>query len=142
MSGQPLLKPVASCGREVLSKLSVHVEMASRINREMDERSLVDLGKLEQDLVYGEATSKEVINFLSAHPAVPAFDKVNLPVVVFLIFPWWYTSITSKVARTCSLTHKWLFNSGSKAVLAKIFNIVTSRNGMARLIEVTGTECL
>lgn len=132
MSGQPLLKPVASCGREVLSKLSVHVEMASRINREMDERSLVDLGKLEQDLVYGEATSKEVINFLSAHPAVPASDKVNLPVVVLLIFPWQCTSITSKVARTCSLIHKCWFNSGSKAILADILILLQAGNCMAR----------
>jgi syntaxin-binding protein 1 len=65
--------------REQLARLSVHVEIASRINRAIDERALVELGKLEQDLVYGEATSKEVITFLSTRPAVPASDKVSNP---------------------------------------------------------------
>ena len=56
----------------------MHIELAGRINAAIDERDLVDLGKLEQDLVFGDATSKEVINFLSNHPAVPATDKAGL----------------------------------------------------------------
>jgi len=66
------------CAREQLGRLYAHVELASRINRAIDERALEDLGTLEQDLVYGDATSKEVITFLSNKDnagALPA-DKV------------------------------------------------------------------
>ena len=34
--------------RDQLAKLSVHVEIASELNRQIDERRLTDLGKLEQ----------------------------------------------------------------------------------------------
>ena len=54
------------------------MELASRINRAIDERALEELGTLEQDLVYGDATSREVITFLSNRDnagALPA-DKV------------------------------------------------------------------
>eukprot|EP00884_Botryococcus_braunii_P006265 jgi/Botrbrau1/1563/Bobra.0107s0050.1 len=64
--------------REQLARLSVHVEVASSLNRIIDSRRLVDLGKLEQDLVFGDATSKEVINFLSTFPDLAAEDKVRL----------------------------------------------------------------
>ena len=66
--------------REQLAKLYAHVELASRINRAIDERALEELGTLEQDLVYGDATSREVITFLSNRDnsgALPA-DKVAL----------------------------------------------------------------
>ena len=56
------------------------MELASRINRAIDERALEELGTLEQDLVYGDATSREVITFLSNRDnsgALPA-DKVDL----------------------------------------------------------------
>ncbi len=69
--------------REQLARLSVHVEIASRINREIDDRALIVLGKLEQDLVFGDATSKEVIQFLQDHAAIPANDKVPLFTLVF-----------------------------------------------------------
>ena len=64
--------------REQLSRLNVHVELAARINRALEEKSLTDLGKLEQDLVFGDATSKEVISYLSSPAAsnLPAEDKV------------------------------------------------------------------
>ena len=63
--------------REQLARLAVHIELAGRINAALDARNLVDLGRLEQDLVFGDATSKEVINFLSNHASVPASDKVR-----------------------------------------------------------------
>ncbi|KAK9906798.1 hypothetical protein WJX75_008240 [Coccomyxa subellipsoidea] len=64
--------------REQLARLSVHVELASRINREIDDRALIVLGKLEQDLVFGDATSKEVIQFLQDYQHIPATDKERL----------------------------------------------------------------
>ncbi|KAK9819584.1 hypothetical protein WJX72_000024 [[Myrmecia] bisecta] len=65
--------------REQLAKLSVHVEIASKINKLLDEKNLTDLGKLEQDLVFGDATSKEVITYLSSSgQALSAEDKTRL----------------------------------------------------------------
>ena len=63
--------------REQLARLAVHVEIASRINKATEERALTTLGKLEQDLVFGDATSKEVIAFLAAHGSTPAQEKVR-----------------------------------------------------------------
>lgn len=63
--------------REQLARLSVHVEIASLLNKTIDSRRLVDLGKLEQDLVFGDATSKEVINFLSSFADLTTEDKVR-----------------------------------------------------------------
>lgn len=60
-----------------LSKLAAHVEIASKLNGRIDGDALAQLGKLEQDLVYGDATSKEVIAFLTANQAIPATDKVG-----------------------------------------------------------------
>ncbi len=62
---------------EQLGRLAVHVEIASRINKAIEERALVALGKLEQDLVFGDATSKEVIAFLAGHGATPAQEKAR-----------------------------------------------------------------
>lgn len=64
--------------REQLTALNTHVELASKLNAAIDARDLVELGKLEQDLVYGDATSKEVVAFLTAHPNLPPTDKVRL----------------------------------------------------------------
>ncbi|PSC68723.1 SM Sec1-family [Micractinium conductrix] len=64
--------------RDQLSKLAAHVEIASRLNSAIDAHALTDVGKLEQDLVYGDCTSKEVIALLTANPHIPAVDKVRL----------------------------------------------------------------
>lgn len=64
-----------SC-REQLSRLSVHVEIASKINRMIEAKDLTDVGKLEQDLVFGDATSKEIITYISANQKMSAEDKV------------------------------------------------------------------
>lgn len=64
--------------RDQLSKLAAHVEIASKLNTRINDDALTELGKLEQDLVYGDATSKEVIAFLTAHQSIPASDKVRL----------------------------------------------------------------
>ena len=62
--------------REQLSRLSVHVEIASKINQMIDAKDLTDLGKLEQDLVFGDATSKEIITYISTNQKMSAEDKV------------------------------------------------------------------
>lgn len=63
--------------RDQLAQLGAHVEIAHILNRAIDAHRLTDLGKLEQDLVYGDATSKELITFLSANQMLPAQDKVR-----------------------------------------------------------------
>lgn len=63
---------------EKLARLGAHVEIASKLNQLIEQNRLAELGKLEQDLVYGDATSKEVINFLSTNQTLPAADKVRL----------------------------------------------------------------
>ncbi|KAK2079353.1 hypothetical protein QBZ16_003044 [Prototheca wickerhamii] len=45
--------------REQLARLAAHVELATQLTRAVEEGSLTELGRLEQDLVFGDATSKE-----------------------------------------------------------------------------------
>ncbi|KAG2658211.1 hypothetical protein PVAP13_1KG159500 [Panicum virgatum] len=47
-----------------IDKLSLHVEIAGKLNNIIREQCLRDVGQLEQDLVFGDAGTKEVINFL------------------------------------------------------------------------------
>ena len=54
----------------------MHVEIASKINKIIDDKDLTDLGKLEQDLVFGDATSKEIITYISTNQKMSAEDKV------------------------------------------------------------------
>jgi BioD-like phosphotransacetylase family protein len=67
--------------RESLSQLAVHVEMASRLNAAVDSMKLAELSALEQSLVFGEASVKELIAYLTA-AAGPAgcsqADKLRL----------------------------------------------------------------
>lgn len=74
----PAWSPSPCPCREQLSQLSVHVEIASKINRIIEEKNLTELGKLEQDLVFGDATSKEVITYLSANQNLLPEDKVGM----------------------------------------------------------------
>lgn len=55
----------------------MHVEIASKINKIIDDKDLTDLGKLEQDLVFGDATSKEIITYISTNQKMSAADKVR-----------------------------------------------------------------
>lgn len=55
----------------------MHVEIASKINRIIEAKDLTALGKLEQDLVFGDATSKEIITYISANQKIAAEDKVG-----------------------------------------------------------------
>ncbi|KAL2669173.1 hypothetical protein AAZV13_01G171100 [Glycine max] len=50
---------------EQIDKLSLHVEIAGKINRIIRESGLRELGQLEQDLVFGDATTKDVIKFFT-----------------------------------------------------------------------------
>ncbi|CAH8391570.1 unnamed protein product [Eruca vesicaria subsp. sativa] len=59
---------------EQIDKLSLHVEIARKINDLIREQGLREIGQLEQDLVFGDAGMKDVIKFLSTVDA-----KKNTP---------------------------------------------------------------
>lgn len=64
--------------REQLSKLAVHVELASKLSAAIEAGHLTDIGALEQAMAYGDAGSKEMIALLTGPLAAklqPA-DKV------------------------------------------------------------------
>jgi syntaxin-binding protein 1 len=44
--------------------LIISLQIAGKINRIIREMGLRELGQLEQDLVFGDAGAKDVINFL------------------------------------------------------------------------------
>jgi syntaxin-binding protein 1 len=50
--------------REQLQKLSLHTTIAEEINAAIKLRRLNDVGKLEQELIFGDATSKDVLRLL------------------------------------------------------------------------------
>ena len=64
--------------REQLKRLSLHVHIATKLNMLSKQMGLHEIGKLEQDLVYGNATSKEVIKLLGGRSHVKEEDKVRL----------------------------------------------------------------
>lgn len=44
------------------------MQIADKINKIIRDLGLKEVGQLEQDLVFGDAGTKEVINFLRTHP--------------------------------------------------------------------------
>eukprot|EP00889_Picochlorum_renovo_P002563 jgi/Picre1/29593/NNA_004978.t1 len=61
-----------------LRTLNTHVEIASRLNKDIDAGRLAEFGTLEQEIVCGDATSKELISFLSSNQLLDRFDKLRL----------------------------------------------------------------
>lgn len=51
--------------RDILSKLSMHIFISSELKAVLNARSLTDLGGLEQDLVYGDKNSQDLIKYLA-----------------------------------------------------------------------------
>lgn len=64
--------------REQLSRLGLHSEMASQVGAMIRSNDLQDLGKLEQDLVYGEASTKDLLAYLQKRTDMSALDKIRL----------------------------------------------------------------
>ncbi|KAJ1279159.1 hypothetical protein BS78_04G133800 [Paspalum vaginatum] len=61
-----------------VDKLSLHVEIAGKLNNIIREQCLRDVGQLEQDLVFGDAGTKELINFLRTQLGVSRENKLRL----------------------------------------------------------------
>lgn len=72
--------------RDQLSKLSVHVEIASNLNTVIEEGRLAELGKLEQDVVFGDVSSKEVLAYYTANGAnMPWQDRVRDLIILWIL---------------------------------------------------------
>ncbi|KAI3687468.1 hypothetical protein L1987_81165 [Smallanthus sonchifolius] len=72
---------------EQMDRLSLHVGIAGKINSIIRETGLRDLGQLEQDLVFGDAGTKDVINFLREQTDVTDESKVRLLMIYAATHP-------------------------------------------------------
>ncbi|KAG6688859.1 hypothetical protein I3842_11G145700 [Carya illinoinensis] len=72
---------------EQIDKLSLHVEIAGKINRTIRESGLRELGQLEQDLVFGDAGMKDVIKFLTTKEDTIRENKLRLLMILVAIYP-------------------------------------------------------
>ncbi|KHN04763.1 SNARE-interacting protein KEULE [Glycine soja] len=89
MSTRDLQKMVQALPQysEQIDKLSLHVEIAGKINRIIRESGLRELGKLEQDLVFGDAGMKDVIKFLTTYEDTSRENKLRLLMILASIYP-------------------------------------------------------
>ncbi|CAN4125823.1 unnamed protein product [Withania somnifera] len=72
---------------EQKERLSSHVEIAGEINKVIRETGLRELGQLEQDLVFGDAGTKEVIHFLRSKQDTSGENKLRLMMVYASVYP-------------------------------------------------------
>ncbi|KAL5748575.1 hypothetical protein ACOSQ2_025872 [Xanthoceras sorbifolium] len=72
---------------EQIDKLSLHVEIAGKINRIIRELELRELGQLEQDLVFGDAGLKDVIKYLTTKEDASRENKLRLLMILAAIYP-------------------------------------------------------
>jgi syntaxin-binding protein 1 len=70
-----------------IDKLTLHVEIAGKLNNIIKEQHLKDVGQLEQDLVFGDAGTKELINFLRSRLDVSCENKLRLLMIYASINP-------------------------------------------------------
>ncbi|KAI3940925.1 hypothetical protein MKW92_036156 [Papaver armeniacum] len=72
---------------EQIDKLSLHVEIAGKINRIIKEMGLRDFGQLEQDLVFGDAGPSEVKKFLRTKQDATRENKLRLMMIYSVAYP-------------------------------------------------------
>ncbi|KAK3033696.1 hypothetical protein RJ639_033920, partial [Escallonia herrerae] len=72
---------------EQTEKLSIHADIAAKLNRLVGELGLKELGQLEQDLVFGDAGTDEVLNYLGTKPDVTSENKLRLLMIYAAIYP-------------------------------------------------------
>uniref|UniRef100_A0A1D1XCK2 SNARE-interacting protein KEULE n=1 Tax=Anthurium amnicola TaxID=1678845 RepID=A0A1D1XCK2_9ARAE len=89
MSTRDLQKMVQALPQysEQVDKLSLHVDIAGKLNKLIRELELRDVGQLEQDLVFGDAGTKEVINFLRTHQNSTPENKLRLLMIYAALYP-------------------------------------------------------
>ncbi|XP_019252325.1 PREDICTED: SNARE-interacting protein KEULE isoform X2 [Nicotiana attenuata] len=72
---------------EQIEKLSLHVDIAGKLNRIIRESSLKEIGQLEQNLVFGDAGTKDLINFLRVNQDVTRENKLRLLMIYAAVHP-------------------------------------------------------
>ncbi|KAL2234000.1 protein transport Sec1a isoform X1 [Sesamum indicum] len=72
---------------EQMEKLSIHVQIAGKLNKIIRDVGLRQLGQLEQDLVFGDAGTKEVIHFLRSNQNAPCENKLRLLMIYGCVYP-------------------------------------------------------
>ncbi|XP_076951952.1 protein transport Sec1a-like [Bidens hawaiensis] len=70
-----------------MEKLSLHVELAGKINAKIGEDGLRDLGQIEQDLVFGDAGYKELVEYLEESGDTNDENKLRLLMIYALADP-------------------------------------------------------
>ncbi|KAL0538461.1 hypothetical protein IC582_027482 [Cucumis melo] len=72
---------------EQVEKITLHVEIAGKVNKLIRELGLRDLGQLEQDLVFGDAGAKDVINYLRTNQNASPENKLRLLMIYASVYP-------------------------------------------------------
>ncbi|KAJ9539474.1 hypothetical protein OSB04_032207 [Centaurea solstitialis] len=72
---------------EQMEKLSLHVEIAGKINQVISQEGLRDLGQIEQDIVFGDAGHEELLEYLSEHEDGGVENMVRLMMIYALADP-------------------------------------------------------
>lgn len=72
---------------EQIEKLSLHVDIAGKINKIIRESGLKEVGQLEQDLVFGDAATKDLLNFLKVKEDVSRENKLRLMMIYAAVYP-------------------------------------------------------
>ncbi|KAK2992614.1 hypothetical protein RJ640_015970 [Escallonia rubra] len=72
---------------EQMDRLSLHVEIAGKLNKIIREVGLREVGQLEQDLVFGDAGTKEFINFLRLKQDASVDYKLRLMLIYASVYP-------------------------------------------------------
>ncbi|MCO5547266.1 hypothetical protein L7F22_000713 [Adiantum nelumboides] len=64
--------------RDQIEKLSLHIDIATKLNAKIAELCLREVGSLEQELIFGDASSKELINILTTKENLTKENKLRL----------------------------------------------------------------
>ncbi|PNW76570.1 hypothetical protein CHLRE_11g467699v5 [Chlamydomonas reinhardtii] len=65
--------------REQLSRLALHIQLSSELKTATNARALTEVGELEQDLVLGDKSSKDMLAYFAEHGAqMDGYDKMRL----------------------------------------------------------------
>ncbi|KAL5211674.1 hypothetical protein ABZP36_022521 [Zizania latifolia] len=83
---QKIVQALPQYGDQV-EKLTLHIEIAGKINKFIREYNLRDIGQLEQDLVFGDAGAKEVISILRTKQDMSPENKLRLLIIYAIVYP-------------------------------------------------------
>ncbi|KAK4486760.1 hypothetical protein RD792_006662 [Penstemon davidsonii] len=72
---------------EQIEKLSLHVDIAGKIDKIISESGLKEVGELEQNLVFGDAGTKELIIFLELKRMFSRENKLRLLMIYAAVNP-------------------------------------------------------